>query len=343
MKKKRILSFRRKQHQHLLHHHHLHHSGRRFRNPFPGYKKRNFIEFLRWMIVRGKGRTVKKWRYFSFEAAETDGALLRSDNGNLSLTWIGHSTVLVRLDGLTILTDPIWSDRASPLPWAGPKRYTRPGVEFDDIPDVDVVLISHDHYDHLDKATLKRLGNAPLYFVPLGVGKLLRRYGISNYVELDWWESATYQGVSFSCTPAQHFSGRGVFDQNRRLWCGWAVKGENGSFFFAGDTGYFPGFREIGDRFGPFDVACVSIGAYLPRWFMSPVHLNPGEAVKAWEELRGNTLMAIHWGTFTLADDPPSLPLTEIRHQVLKGMIDNDRCWIPKHGETRVMTSDTGR
>ena len=314
-----------------------HHTKKGFRNPYPGYRKRGVVEFIRWMIARGKGRANRRSRYFAFETFENDGTLMRSVNDSYSITWIGHSTVFIRLGALTILTDPIWSDRASPVPFAGPRRYTTPGLELDTIPDVDVVLISHDHYDHLDRETLKQLGNDPLYIVPLGVGEILRKYGITNCIELDWWRSVIYEGVSFSCTPAQHHSGRGVFDQNRRLWCGWAVRSEEGAFFFAGDTGYFPGFKEIGERLGPFDVALLSIGAYVPRWFMSPVHLSPDEAVKACEDLRGETLVAIHWGTFELANDPPSLPPAELLRHIENGAIESDRCWILRHGETRVV------
>ncbi len=320
-----------------------HHRGRRFRNPFPGFKKRSVAEFVRWMFIRSKGRVLKRTVYNSLGTVASDSGRQHSHHGTFALTWIGHSTVMVQMDGVTILTDPIWSDRASPLRWFGPKRYTEPGISLDDIPRIDVVLISHDHYDHLDKATLKRLGNTPLYFVPLGVGKLLRRYGIVNYVELDWWDSAVYMGIRFLCTPAQHFSGRGVFDLNRRLWCGWAVRGRANSFFFGGDTGYFPGFDEIGRKIGPFDAALLSIGAYLPQWFMSPVHLSPAEAVKACEDLRAETLMAIHWGTFTLAEDPPALPPAELMyHMHIEGM-DEHRCWVPRHGETRVLAPGIAR
>ena len=253
------------------------------------------------------------------------------------MTWVGHSTVLFQLDGLNILSDPVWSDRASPVSWAGPKRYTEPGVAFEDLPEIHVVLISHNHYDHLDKSTIKRLGNAPFYLVPLGIGEFLEKLGIDNYRELDWWETFTYKSIHYICTPAQHFSARGLFDRNKTLWCGWAAQGKNGSFLFAGDSGYFPGFREIGERYGPFDLVCLPIGAYLPQWFMGPVHLSPGEALLAYTELRGRKFLAVHWGTFKLASDPLALPPLALREEIEKNKLDTDDIWLLKHGESRIV------
>jgi len=316
-----------------------HHTHDGFRNPYPGFKKRGFRDFLKWMITerRSNGDSESEGVY-SFERAGNDGAFLRANRSDFTVTWMGHSTVLVQLAGVNILTDPIWSNRASPVSWAGPKRYTEPGVAFGDLPEINVVLISHDHYDHLDTATLNRLGSRPLYLVPLGIGEFLEERGIVNYRELDWWDRTEYRGITFNCTPAQHFSGRGMFNRNSTLWCGWAVRGETQSFYFAGDSGYFPGFREIGERYGPFDLVCVPIGAYLPKWFMGPVHTNPAEAIRAFHDLEGRVFVPIHWGTFTLAADPPGLPPTVLLKEIQKRQLNGDDFWLLRHGETRNIT-----
>jgi len=314
-----------------------HHAGRGFRNPFPSFQKKGLAEFARWMVKRGRNGLLREKEAFHPGTAANDGSFLKSNRTAFTVTWIGHSTVLVQLGGVNILMDPIWSDRASPVSWAGPKRYTKPGIPFEALPDIHVVLVSHDHYDHLDRRTVKRLGGGPLYLVPLGVGGHLRRWGIGNFRELDWWETVSFEGMEFTCTPAQHFSGRGLFDHDGTLWCGWAVRGAGGSFYFAGDTGYFPGFREIGERLGDFDVACLPIGAYVPRWFMGSVHLGPAEAIRAFHDLNGGIFVGIHWGTFELAEDPPGLPPMELRREIRERGLPPSRFWLLKLGETRLV------
>lgn len=312
-----------------------HHTVKGFRNISDSYEEKGFLDLLKWMVERQKARRNDKGRYYPLDIIDDRDIPLTCSANGFTVTWVGHSSVYTCLGGLSILTDPIWSHRASPLSWAGPKRYTPPGLAFDELPDIDVVLISHDHYDHLDKRTLKRLGNRPLYIVPLGVGKVIEKFGITNYQELDWWDKAVYGGVTFTCTPAQHFSGRSLFSKNETLWCGWAAHSPAGSFFFGGDTGYFEGFKDIGRRLGPFDIAMLPIGAYLPEWMMSPVHIGPDQAVNISRELNASILMPIHWGTFELADDPPMLPPTELIDYVVKEELAIERYWLLKHGETR--------
>jgi L-ascorbate metabolism protein UlaG (beta-lactamase superfamily) len=204
-----------------------------------------------------------------------------------TVTWIGHATVLLRMDGLTILTDPGWSERASPLSWAGPLRLVPPGLPFEELPRVDVVVISHDHYDHLDLSTVKRLAAAhdPLFVVPLGLKAWFVDNGITRVEERDWWQRVEHRGVTFVCVPAQHFSQRTPWDSSRRLWATWAVLGPTRRFYFTGDTGYFPAFKEVGARLGPFDLAAVAIGAYLPPEIMRAVHVTPEEAVQLSEDV----------------------------------------------------------
>ncbi len=218
----------------------------------------------------------------------------------------------------------------------GPKRHVPPGIAFEDLPLIDVVIISHNHYDHLDRLTIEQLGNKPLYFVPLGIGDFLDDLGISHYEELDWWDTITFNGVKFVCAPSQHFSNRSVFDRNKTLWASWIVVGSEQRIYFGGDTGYFPGFTEIGEKYGPFDIAAVPIGAYLPRWFMGPVHLSPQEAVDAFIDLNADKFLPIHWGTFELADERLDNPPRILKNEIARRELNPDDFWLLRHGETRI-------
>ena len=226
--------------------------------------------------------------------------------------WVNHATVLVEVDGVRILTDPIWSERCSPVGFAGPKRYHAPGIALADLPEIDAVIISHDHYDHLDEATVLALNkrNIPFY-VPLGVGSHFKRWGIKRVHEMDWWQhvdlkTPTGQTLTLGPTPARHFSGRSVSDRNATLWASWGILGPKSRVWFGGDTGYFDGFKDIGERMGPFDLTIVPIGAYDDAW--ADIHLNPEEAVQTHQDVKGGLMVPIHWGTFDLAvhawDDP---------------------------------------
>ena len=221
----------------------------------------------------------------------------------LRVTWLGHSSVLVEIDGYTLLFDPVFADRTSPVPFTGPKRFFPPPLPLDQVPPVDAVVISHDHYDHLDKNAVQELaGRANRFLVPLGVGAHLRGWDIpvGKIIELDWWqETALSEEMRLVLTPAQHFSGRGLFDRNSTLWGSWVVIGPEHRLYFSGDTGMFSGFAEIGQRFGPFDVSLQHIGAYSRYW--PAIHSNPEEMVEAHAAMRGGLFVPIHWGTFTLS------------------------------------------
>ena len=198
----------------------FHHTGRRFSNPSPHFVRRTASEELKWILRdRRRGQRLKKRIPVRLESVENDGAFLRLNRKMFTVTWVGHSSVLVQLGGLNILTDPVWSDRASPVPFIGPRRYVRPGIAFDDLPPIDVVVISHNHYDHFDRATVKRLRRGTLFLVPLGFGRSLRRLGIVNYRELDWWQRYRFGSVEFVSTPAQHYSRRKLCDRDKTLWC----------------------------------------------------------------------------------------------------------------------------
>jgi N-acyl-phosphatidylethanolamine-hydrolysing phospholipase D len=258
-------------------------------------------------------------------------------NTGTTVTWVGHSTLLIRLDGMTILTDPQWSERASPVSFAGPKRMTPPGIPFEQLPPVDVVLISHDHYDHLDVDTVQRLAQThdPLFLVPLGLQAWLADLGITKVEELDWWENRQIRGLTFSCLPAQHFSGRTLWDHNRRLWSTWAVAGAEKRFFFAGDTGYYSVFKEIGTGFGPFDLAAIPIGAYVPPSMMRMTHLTPEAALQLFADIQARNFAAIHWGTFDMTDEPIEEPPLRLNAEAHRLGLDPARVWVFKHGETR--------
>jgi N-acyl-phosphatidylethanolamine-hydrolysing phospholipase D len=254
---------------------------------------------------------------------------------NPSLTWIGHSTMLVRMDGVTFLTDPMFSPRASPVSFAGPKRLSAPGIPLAELPHVDFVMLSHDHYDHTDIPSLTALAKRGVRFIAgLGMGDLVRAAG-GEVTELDWWESTTVGDVTVHCVPAQHFSGRSVFGGNRRLWTGWVVTGPTRRFYHAGDTGYFDGFRTIGARFGPIDLAALPIGAYAPPAIMRFVHLDPEEAVRAAVELGARHVVAMHWGTFDLTDEPLDEPPRRFQTAATAAGLDADRAWVLAIGETR--------
>jgi L-ascorbate metabolism protein UlaG (beta-lactamase superfamily) len=227
------------------------------------------------------------------------------EGDELRVTLINHSTVLLQHTGWNVLTDPIWSQRASPVAWAGPHRRRAPGVRLDDLPRIDVVLVSHNHYDHLDLATLRWLvrHRAPTFVVPAGVGRLLESQSIGPYRETDWGDTQSIGRTSISSVPAVHFSARGIRDRNKTLWCGYTIQAEGGVVYFAGDTAFGPHFAQIRDRVGSPRLALLPIGAYAPRWFMSPVHMTPDEAISAHEILGSKTTVGIHYGTFQLADD----------------------------------------
>lgn len=275
----------------------LHSDGKRFFNTPPLDVKVSSV--LKWTFTRES----RPWpKSVVVEKTVPD---LSVANG-LRATWVGHATVLVQAPGLNLLTDPVWSKRVGPWSWVGSKRLSAPAVEFEDLPRIDAVLVSHDHYDHCDMPTLERLAKerSRLGIAPLGTANLLEKAGFEKVVALDWWESATLpSGDTVTLVPAYHHGLRWPWDRNTRLWGGFVIKTRDGSVYFAGDTGDQLDFDEIARRSGPIDLALMPVGAYLPRWFMRPQHIGPSEALSAVKRLGARTTMAIHWGTFRLADD----------------------------------------
>ncbi len=313
-----------------------HHVAGGFKNPNPEFKRPD--GWTRWsFLVSRVWSSIVSPRTFDTPRVANDGVLLRAGTENPSVTWIGHATLLLQVDGVNVLTDPTWDSRAGPLSWAGPRRLVPPGLAFDDLPRIDVVVISHDHYDHLNLSTVKRLAAAhdPLFLVPLGLAGWFADNGMHRVQELDWWQTRDHLGVRFVCVPAQHFSQRTPWDGSRRLWSSWAVLSRSQRFYFSGDTGYFDGFREAGERLGPFDLAAIAIGAYRPAAIMRFVHLTPEEAVQVSEDLRSRVLLGIHWGTFDLADEPLDEPPRRMLAEAARRGIGPEQAWILKVGETR--------
>jgi L-ascorbate metabolism protein UlaG (beta-lactamase superfamily) len=267
-----------------------------------------------------------------------DGRALRANRQGPTLTWIGHATLLVQLDGVNVLTDPHFSDRASPVQFAGPRRLNPPGVAFEDLPPIHAVVISHDHYDHLDRPSVQRLAatHQPRFLVPLGFKAWFASVGVTRDVdELDWWDSRRVGGLTFTATPLQHWSARTLFDTNRRLWAGWAIAGRHRRLFFAGDTGYYDGFRRIGERLGPFDLALVSIAAYEPSSIMAHTHTTPEDSLRILGDVRARTFVAMHWGTFDLAEEPIDEPPRRLLAAARAQGLPDSRVWVLAHGETR--------
>jgi L-ascorbate metabolism protein UlaG (beta-lactamase superfamily) len=310
-----------------------HFDGSRFYNPIDGRTERDFGDFLRWQLTGERGPWPDRVEIESYPAPPA-----RAGEGRCRVTFVNHATVLVQMDGLNVLTDPIWSERASPFSWIGPKRVHDPGVAFEDLPPIDVVLISHNHYDHLDLDTIGRLEevHSPAFYTGLGNGALLRSAGAGMVSEMDWGDVAWIgNGAYVAFLPCRHWSCRGPGSMNTSLWGAFAFRGPSGGVYFAGDTGYGPHFVEAELQHGPFDVAFLPIGSYLPRWFMGDVHMTPAEAVRAHEDLRAARTVPVHFGTFPLADDGYDRPLDELR-EALKGFAHPEKAfWVLKPGEGR--------
>jgi len=292
-----------------------HFNGKEFFTPGAPPVKR-FADIVRWMATRKQAPWHDDPATPSLPPAQVPG-------NRLLVTFVNHSTVLIQTGGLNILTDPLWSERCSPVQFAGPRRFSRPGIELSHLPPIHVVLLSHNHYDHMDLPTLRRIQqqHAPRFYVPLANARYLPAEMRAQ--ELDWGDCTRHSDrLTLYCTPAQHFAGRGLFDRNRALWSSWVLETPAGRLYFGGDTGFGPHFAAIKQRFGDFRLALLPIGAYAPRWFMSPVHMDPDEAVQAHEILAPEISIGIHHGTFALADEPQFEPRQRIEELALEKKID---------------------
>ena len=294
--------------------------------------KKSFSELMRWRR-ESPGHPV-----LSFPLAENDPQFLRQNRTQNTLTWLGHAAALWQIQGANILTDPHFSERASPVFFAGPKRGTPPGIAINDLPKIDAVLISHNHYDHLDSESVKTLArNHPeaRFFCPLKLGGYLKRRGAAHVRELDWGESAEWGEWKFTAEPCKHWSSLFPWDRNKTLWACWAASHPLFRFLFVGDTAYSPDFAALGEKYGGFDWAMLPVGAYEPRWFMKEAHANPEEAAQIFLDVRAKNALASHWGTFRLTDEPMDEPPHKLRAVLAQKNIQNFHVFA--HGETRIL------
>jgi L-ascorbate metabolism protein UlaG (beta-lactamase superfamily) len=309
--------------------------GRRYENPGES-ASRTMRELLRWQFTAVR-RPWPAW-VEQEHAVTLPGAV---PTGTLVLTFVNHSTFLLQTGGAAILTDPVWSDRASPLPFAGPRRVHAPGVAFDRLPRIDVVLVSHNHYDHMDLHTLKRLEarDRPRFVTSTGNGPFLRARGLSRVDELTWWQSIDLGTVRVTMGPAQHFSARTPFDRNRTLWGSFVIEGDWPRVFFAADTGYWRHFEEVRASVGAIALALLPIGAYEPRWFMRPAHMNPADAVQAHLDLQARLSVAMHFGTFRLTDEARDDPPQHLGEALDARGVPRDRFRVLRPGQTLTVPS----
>lgn len=302
-----------------------HHRPGGFQNNYREFETKSLAELVRWRFdayrAGAPGAALQPTPRVTPDVPFLRANAAAGDTMQPALTWIGHATVLAQFGGLNLITDPMFSQRASPVRWFGPTRAQPPGVALAELPHIDVVLISHNHYDHLDDDSVRALqaqaGGPPLFVVPLGLAPWLAERGITRVVELDWWQAHRVGAVEVVLTPVRHWSGRGLTDRMASLWGGFAVFAPELHLFFAGDTGYTPDFADIRKHFearqsaaqgGGFDIALLPIGAYAPRWFMADQHIDPAQAMQVHRDLGAKRSLGVHWGTFELADEALDAP-----------------------------------
>lgn len=312
-----------------------HHTPTGFKNPYVAQTPTE-LELFGWALRIGQPLRNKLRKPFVPPQVDVNMQHIMSPNKNkIQVTWIGHATFLIQYKGKNILTDPVFSERTSPVPFMGPKRYAPPALSIDELPPIDAVIISHVHYDHLDKASLKKLGGNTHYYVPLGVKPWLMKNGIASDVvtELDWWQSQEREKVNFTLVPARHFANRSLLDLNETLWGGWMIELFGKKLYFAGDTGYSPLFREIGRRYGPVDLSFIPIGAYEPYMPTRTVHIVPRQSVQIHRDVMSKQSIAMHWGTFKLTGEPMDEPPQLLKRALARR--GSNHFDVMKIGETR--------
>ncbi len=311
-----------------------HYDGKLFFNPGVNVDK-SFLDLLKWQRHSNR-KTWPTW-VENTHTPQVQAAVLGND---VELTFINHVTFLIQTQGLNILTDPVFSERTSPVQWLGPKRVRRPGLAFEQLPKIDLVLVSHNHYDHMDMDSLERLRVKydPVFIMPLGNKRYMPKRHQTKVKELDWWQTEICQTHQIHLTPAQHWSARGIFDRRQALWGGFLIQGTKMKTYFAGDSGYGPCFKQIQEKLGSPDLALLPIGAYEPRWMMKPSHMNPSEAVQAHLDLKAKKSIAMHFGTWQLTDEGFDDPESDLKIAKAENKISDERFLVMGVGETRRFT-----
>lgn len=294
--------------------------------------------FLKWRFGLSRAKAREPVPYVPKYAEPDITRIQNPDPTKIQLTWVGHATFLIQVAGMNILTDPMWSERASPVSWAGPKRESRPGIRFENLPKIDLVLISHTHYDHLDRPTILKLGNAPQYVLQERTKWWFANEKITNVSELSWWQSEKVGALNITAVPAKHWSKRGIFTTNDAGWGGFIIETPAGTIHFVGDTGYRDDyFKEIGKRFPNIDIALVPIGAYYPKQIFGRFHIDPREAIIIHKEVGAKRSIGMHWSTFMLTQEPLGEPPLELSRQREVAGISPQEFSVMKIGETRVL------
>jgi N-acyl-phosphatidylethanolamine-hydrolysing phospholipase D len=316
-----------------------HHTIDGFQNIYHIPEHHGFADFLRWkwghVPDEEPAITLAQMTPYVPDIVEPDYQRINHpDPAKIQITWIGQSTFLIQVEGINILTDPVYSGRLTPILGIGFKRRSHPGIPFERLPPIHAVLISHNHYDHLDSYTVKKLGNKPKYFVPLKLGQWFRAQKITNYTQMDWWDPAMFKGIRI--VSVQHFSRRTLSDGNKTLWAGWVLETKRGKILFAGDTGYASHFKEISEKLGPMRLALLPIGSYRPRWYMKAIHMDPADAVLAHKDLQAQQSIAMHWGTFYIADEQLGEPPLYLKMVMKEASMADDSFLVMKFGETRI-------
>ena len=320
-----------------------HHTPSGFRNLYYDDNAKGFAAFVKWRWEQ-LFKDVPDSTDYNFPVDKSGHTAIQANQSRPSLTWIGHATFLLQFKGINILTDPHFSERASPVSWAGPRRVVPPAMTVDELPEIDVVIISHDHYDSLDVTSIRALAQhnkkRTLHFiVPLGFKTWLDHLDLGGIeiTELDWGGTHRVGPLTFTAEPIQHWGKRTLFDAFERLWAAWVIESNNRRIYFTGDSGYVRHFKDTGKKYGHIDLALIPIGAYAPRWFMKPYHVNPAEAVQVHRDLRSRYSVAMHWGTFKLTDEPLDEPPIKLAAALEHAGISHTEFEIYRHGESRFL------
>lgn len=316
----------------------LHHGKKGFQNPYVDKTRRGFFKYMKMRYFSNEEFADYESNAYKIPRVETGLDQIQNPPDALQITWIGHATILIQYKGINILTDPMFSDRASPLSFLGPKRYNPPSLKLKDLPPIHYIVISHSHYDHLDKKTVQQIGSKTKWLVPLGLQQWFVRIGVKKeaVIEFDWWDKNKFKNVTITATPAQHWSARSLWDRNKTLWASWMLQIGDKTIWYSGDTGYNTyQFKDIGREFKTIDLAIISIGAYEPRWFMEEMHINPEEAVQIHQDIKSKHSIAVQWGTFQLTSEPIDDPPLKLKEALVRKGIPSKEFELLKIGEIR--------